>query len=81
MAPTTTQPLAKRVLGSVKPTRAASLIIEAWSQGFMVGALVIMGAVTVSNMREGVILHKLILLEVNLCQHLSLKACTDAPTL
>ena len=39
-------------------------ILEAWSQGFMAGALVIMACITVSNMRRGVLLHKFILVEV-----------------
>ena len=39
-------------------------ILEAWSQGFMVGALTIMTCITVAAMRKGVLLHKLILLEV-----------------
>jgi hypothetical protein len=42
----------------------AALVLEAWSQGLMTGSLVIMAAVTVANMRPGVLLHKLILLEV-----------------
>lgn len=37
-------------------------VLESWSQGFMVGALIIMACITVANMR-GVILHKLILTE------------------
>lgn len=47
-----------------KPTDSAALILEAWSQGYMVGSLIIMGAITLANMRRGVLLHKLILLEV-----------------
>lgn len=39
-------------------------VIESWSQGFMVGALMIMACITISNMRAGIFLHKLILLEV-----------------
>ena len=39
-------------------------ILESWSEGFMVGALMIMACITVANMRKGVLLHKLILLEV-----------------
>lgn len=39
------------------------LIIEAWSQGLVVGSLMIMGCLTVANMRRGVLLHKLIFLE------------------
>lgn len=38
-------------------------IVEAWSEGFIVGALLIMACITVANMRKGVLLHKLILLE------------------
>lgn len=38
-------------------------ITEAWSEGFIVGALLIMACITVANMRKGVLLHKLILLE------------------
>ena len=38
-------------------------ILEAWSQGCMVGALVIMAGVTIANMTN-VLLHKLILIEV-----------------
>ena len=47
-----------------KPTNRRGLVIEAWSQGFMVGALIIMSCITLVNMRRGVILHKLILVEV-----------------
>lgn len=47
-----------------KPTDVAGLILEAWGQGFMVGALIIMSCITLSNMRRGVLLHKLILLEL-----------------
>lgn len=43
---------------------AEDFILESWSQGFMVGALVIMACITVANMRRGVLLHKLILVEV-----------------
>ncbi|KAJ5650262.1 uncharacterized protein N7484_003985, partial [Penicillium longicatenatum] len=42
----------------------AALVLEAWSQGLMAGSLVIMAAVTIANMRPGVLLHKLILLEI-----------------
>jgi hypothetical protein len=42
-------------------------ILESWSEGLMVGALMIMSCITVANMRKGVILHKLILFEV--CSH------------
>ncbi len=39
-------------------------VTEGWSEGFMLGALIIMACITVANMRKGVFLHKLILLEV-----------------
>lgn len=42
----------------------AGIVLESWSQGCMVGALMIMSFTTVANMRRGVLLHKLILLEV-----------------
>lgn len=47
-----------------KPTDPDGLVLEAWAQGFMVGALIIMSCITLANMRRGVLLHKLILLEV-----------------
>ncbi|KFA80737.1 hypothetical protein S40288_10029 [Stachybotrys chartarum IBT 40288] len=47
----------------LKPTRPEQITLEAWSQGFMVGSLVIMAGITLSNMRSGVLLHKLILIE------------------
>jgi hypothetical protein len=50
--------------GSLKPQSPNGLVLEAWAQGFLVGALVIMAAITIANMRKGVLLHKLILLEV-----------------
>ncbi|KAL4952026.1 hypothetical protein BDW69DRAFT_168656 [Aspergillus filifer] len=42
----------------------AALILESWSQGLMTGSLAIMVAITYANMRPGVLLHKLILLEL-----------------
>lgn len=47
-----------------KPTNPDGLILEAWAQGFMVGALIIMSCITAANMRAGVLLHKIILVEV-----------------
>lgn len=41
-----------------KPTNPAGLTLEAWSSGLLVGALVIMGFITVVNMRKGILLHK-----------------------
>lgn len=48
----------------VKPTSGEGLILEAWAEGLLVGSFVVMAAVTVANMRKGVLLHKLILIEV-----------------
>jgi len=53
-----------RTTGAAKPQSSSGLVLEAWAQGYLVGSLVIIAAVTVSNMRKGVLLHKLILLEV-----------------
>lgn len=58
----TTQ-LTKR-LPVTKPTHPDALVLEAWAQGYLVGSLVIMAAITIANMRRNVLLHKLILLEV-----------------
>lgn len=49
---------------SHKPTDTVHLTLEAWPQGLVVGALLPMILVTISNMRKGSLLHKLILLEV-----------------
>jgi uncharacterized YccA/Bax inhibitor family protein len=43
-------------------------IVEGWGEGFMLGALSIMAIITISHMRKGVLLHKLILLEVCILQ-------------
>lgn len=56
------EPLSKGVVK--KPMQTGSLILEAWVQGFLLGALIIMACVTLANMRRGVLLHKLILIEV-----------------
>lgn len=47
-----------------RPTNPDGLVLEAWAQGYMVGSLVIMLCITIANMRRGVILHKLILIEL-----------------
>ncbi len=60
-----------------KPTNTNGLILEAWAQGFMVGALVIMACITIANMRRGVLLHKLILIEVGCCVSTRARALTD----
>jgi hypothetical protein len=53
-------------------------IVEAWGQGFMVGAIVILILITVSNMRSGILLHKLILLEVSAQQSVAGKKGSSA---
>lgn len=55
----------RRMSEVTKPTDPDGLILEAWAQGYMVGSIIIMVCITVSNMRRGVLLHKLILLEVH----------------
>lgn len=47
-----------------KPTNPEELVLEAWAQGLLVGSLVILSFITLANMRRGVLLHKLILLEL-----------------
>lgn len=47
-----------------RPTDPDGLVLEAWGQGFMLGSLLIMAAVTICNMKKHVLLHKLILAEV-----------------
>jgi hypothetical protein len=49
---------------SSRPTDPNGLVLEAWGQGLLVGALVVMAAVTLANMKKHVLLHKLILAEV-----------------
>ncbi|CAF3474356.1 unnamed protein product [Fusarium graminearum] len=46
------------------PSSPEKIALEAWSQGCMIGALIIMIGITVVNMRRGVVLHKLILIEL-----------------
>ena len=41
-----------------KPTAPNGLTLEAWSSGYLDGALIIMACITVANMRKGVLLHK-----------------------
>ncbi|KAJ9501382.1 hypothetical protein H2202_003176 [Exophiala xenobiotica] len=47
-----------------KPTDPHGLVLEAWAEGYMIGSLIIMSCITLANMRKGVLLHKLILLEL-----------------
>jgi uncharacterized YccA/Bax inhibitor family protein len=53
-----------RAISATKPTNPDAFILAAWAQGYMVGSIIIMAGITVANMRRGVLLHKLILLEV-----------------
>ncbi|KAF2103425.1 hypothetical protein NA57DRAFT_33219 [Rhizodiscina lignyota] len=62
-----------------KPTNPHGLVLEAWAQGYMVGSLIIMAAIAVANMRKGVILHKLILIELLLGTFHGTFIFTDAP--
>ncbi|KAI9725713.1 MAG: hypothetical protein M1828_002596 [Chrysothrix sp. TS-e1954] len=62
-----------------KPTLPAPLTLEAWAQGFMVGSLIIMAFITISNMRRGVLLHKLILIELLLGMFHGTFIFTSAP--
>ena len=48
-----------------RPTQPDALVLEAWGQGLLVGALLVMLAITIANMRKRVLLHKLILAEVS----------------
>jgi hypothetical protein len=48
-----------------KPQNINGLILEGWAEGYMVGSLIILTCITLANMRRGVLLHKLIFLEVS----------------
>jgi hypothetical protein len=58
-----------------RPTEPEALVLEAWGQGMMVGALVVMAALTIANMQKGVMLHKLILAEVSFSRTLRRMKC------
>ena len=47
-----------------RPRDPDILVMEAWGQGFLVGSLVVMIAITAANMKKGVLLHRLIVAEV-----------------
>lgn len=47
-----------------RPTNPDGLVLEAWGQGLMIGSLLIMAAITLSNMKKHILLHKLIFAEV-----------------
>ncbi|KAH1970651.1 hypothetical protein KXV92_007541 [Aspergillus fumigatus] len=49
-----------------RPANPDILIVEAWGQGFMVGSLILMIAITVANMKSDVLLHKVIVAELAL---------------
>ncbi|KAI2858037.1 hypothetical protein CBS63078_11300 [Aspergillus niger] len=49
-----------------RPTDPDILVVEAWGQGFLVGSLIVMIAITAANMKKGVLLHKLIVAELAL---------------
>ena len=50
--------LVRRRAAVGKPTTPNGLILEAWSQGYMVGSLIVLACITLANMRKGVLLHK-----------------------
>lgn len=64
ISPVLDTPLSRRMVPVTKPSNADGLVLEAWAQGYMVGSIIIMLCITISNYRRGVLLHKLILLEV-----------------
>lgn len=65
MAPVVLHPLVKRFEGSWKHDLPIDgFVLESWSQGFLVGALIMMMGVTIANMAR-ILLHKLILVEVS----------------
>ena len=47
-----------------------SVVVEAWTEGFNVGAIVILMLIVLCNFRKGVLLHKLIIIEVSLCENI-----------
>ncbi|KAI2843632.1 hypothetical protein CBS11350_5121 [Aspergillus niger] len=49
-----------------RPRDPDILVMEAWGQGFLVGSLVVMIAITAANMKKGMLLHKLIVAELAL---------------
>lgn len=55
--------LVARKVGKSELSAAAS-VVEAWGQGFNVGALILLILIVLCNYRRRVTLHKLILLEV-----------------
>ncbi|KAI2986424.1 hypothetical protein CBS147345_10930 [Aspergillus niger] len=49
-----------------RPRDPDILVMEAWGQGFLVGSLIVMIAITAANMKKGMLLHKLIVAELAL---------------
>ncbi|OJZ79692.1 hypothetical protein ASPFODRAFT_213158 [Aspergillus luchuensis CBS 106.47] len=49
-----------------RPRDPDILVMEAWGQGFLVGSLVVMIAITAANMKKEVLLHKRIVAELAL---------------
>ncbi|CAI6333915.1 unnamed protein product [Periconia digitata] len=65
MSPLPLEPRTRNVAETdPRPPGSDALVLEAWAQGYMVGSLVVMIAITMANMRRGVRLHKLILIEL-----------------
>ena len=57
------QTLSQRITEVAKPTEPDGLILKAWAQSYIVRSIIILVCITVSNMRRGILLCKLILLE------------------
>ena len=70
MAPPIAAYLIERAHEVKVPTKSSlaqnGIILEAWGQGFNVGALVILILLVCCNIKRGVLLHKLILIEVTM---------------
>lgn len=66
---------------TAEPTRSGSSIdhdiLEAWAEGFYVGALIILILIVLCNIKKGVLLHKLILLEVRWNRNAFITAAID----
>lgn len=68
MAATDDMAVIKRAANTTIPTKSSltleGKILEAWGEGFNVGALIILLLIVICNYSKGKILHKLIVLEV-----------------
>ncbi|KAJ5815102.1 hypothetical protein N7474_006879 [Penicillium riverlandense] len=59
----------RNTFGDWRDSKSAdTFAIEGWAEGFIIGALMLMSLITVANMRRGVVLRKLILLELVLAK-------------